>query len=76
MATPERVVIAAAGVVTPIGQDLEAFWSGAGHRRLGHLADRALPGGRPARAARRRGQEARPHQGLARRARLPRDAAC
>ena len=27
MATPERVVIAAAGVVTPIGQDLEAFWS-------------------------------------------------
>ena len=27
MATPERVVITAAGVVTPIGQDLEAFWS-------------------------------------------------
>ena len=27
MATPERVVIAAAGVVTPIGQDLEGFWS-------------------------------------------------
>jgi len=27
VATPERVVIAAAGVVTPIGQDLEAFWS-------------------------------------------------
>jgi 3-oxoacyl-(acyl-carrier-protein) synthase len=27
MATPERVAIAAAGVVTPIGADLEAFWS-------------------------------------------------
>jgi 3-oxoacyl-[acyl-carrier-protein] synthase II len=27
MATPERVAIAAAGVITPIGQDLEAFWS-------------------------------------------------
>jgi 3-oxoacyl-[acyl-carrier-protein] synthase II len=25
--TPERVAIVAAGVVTPIGQDLEAFWS-------------------------------------------------
>ena len=27
MATPERVAIAAAGVVTPVGPDLEAFWS-------------------------------------------------
>ncbi|HXA98314.1 MAG TPA: beta-ketoacyl-[acyl-carrier-protein] synthase family protein [Candidatus Dormibacteraeota bacterium] len=27
MTTPERVAIVAAGVVTPIGQDLEAFWS-------------------------------------------------
>src|SRR4029077_15689259 len=27
MGTPERVAIAAAGVVTPIGADLEAFWS-------------------------------------------------
>jgi 3-oxoacyl-(acyl-carrier-protein) synthase len=27
MAARERVVIAAAGVVTPIGQDLESFWS-------------------------------------------------
>ena len=27
MATPERVTIAAAGVITPVGQDLEAFWS-------------------------------------------------
>ena len=27
MATPERVAIAAAGVVTPIGADLESFWS-------------------------------------------------
>jgi len=27
MATPERVALVAAGVVTPIGQDLEAFWS-------------------------------------------------
>jgi 3-oxoacyl-(acyl-carrier-protein) synthase len=27
MATPERVALAAAGVITPIGQDLEAFWS-------------------------------------------------
>src|SRR3984893_9851812 len=27
MSTPERVAIAAAGVVTPIGADLEAFWS-------------------------------------------------
>jgi 3-oxoacyl-(acyl-carrier-protein) synthase len=27
VATPERVAVVAAGVVTPIGQDLEAFWS-------------------------------------------------
>ena len=27
MATPERVAIAAAGVVTPVGADLESFWS-------------------------------------------------
>src|SRR5215510_14795429 len=27
MAAPERVSVVAAGVVTPIGQDLEAFWS-------------------------------------------------
>jgi 3-oxoacyl-(acyl-carrier-protein) synthase len=27
VATPERVTIAAAGVITPVGQDLEAFWS-------------------------------------------------
>jgi 3-oxoacyl-[acyl-carrier-protein] synthase II len=27
VATPERIAIAAAGVVTPIGPDLEAFWS-------------------------------------------------
>jgi 3-oxoacyl-(acyl-carrier-protein) synthase len=28
VATPERIAIAAAGAVTPIGPDLEAFWSG------------------------------------------------
>ncbi len=28
MAAPERIAIAAAGAVTPIGPDLEAFWSG------------------------------------------------
>ena len=27
MAAPERVTVVAAGVVTPIGADLEAFWS-------------------------------------------------
>jgi len=27
VATPDRVTIAAAGVITPVGQDLEAFWS-------------------------------------------------
>src|ERR1700687_6190930 len=27
MATPERVAIAAAGGVTPVGADLESFWS-------------------------------------------------
>ena len=28
MAAPERIAIAAAGAVTPIGPDLETFWSG------------------------------------------------
>ena len=41
MATPERVVIAAAGVVTPIGQDVEAFWSSLVTGASRHLADRA-----------------------------------
>ena len=27
LTTPERIAVSAAGVVTPIGQDLDSFWS-------------------------------------------------
>ena len=65
MATPERVVIAAAGVVTSIGQDLEAFWSS-----LGAGADAAAPAGAAPEGPRTEGGGRR--GGSARRSRGPR----
>ena len=72
---PERIAVVAAGVVTPIGQDLDTFWSGLLTGVDGTSAVERFPVG-DLRVG--RGGEIKKLTragGLAARARLPRDTA-